>query len=147
MGLTQIKSCLFDDEVQAIREIRDRVFGQEQGIDPAVDWDGQDPQALHFLAYEQQTPLAVLRLREVGPQPQLKLERLAVLPNYRRQGIGSELVHTAIAYGKAQGYAALILNAQIQSLPFYEALGFQSQGNPFEEAGIAHIKMHLTLNP
>ena len=147
MGLSHIKACLFDEEPDAIREIRDRVFALEQGIDPALDWDGKDSQCVHFLAYCEQQAVAVLRLREIEQHdtPHLKLERLAVLADQRRQGIGSELVSTAIAYAKEQGYRSMILNAQIQSLPFYQSLGFQSEGDRFEEAGIPHIKMWREL--
>ena len=145
MSALHIKTCLFDEEKEVIRHIRDRVFAVEQGIDPKLDWDGKDGQAVHLLAFFQQLPVAVARMREVSSGDSVKLERLAVLSDYRRQGIGSELVYTAIAYGKEQGYQHIVLNAQIQTVDFYRKIGFESIGSPFQEAGIAHLKMQIAL--
>ncbi len=133
------------DEAESIRRIRDRVFAQEQGIDPVLDWDGKDDQAVHLLAFQDQQAIAVARLREVEPSPTVKLERLAVLPEYRCQGIGSELVYTAIAYSHQQGYTKIVLNAQTQTIPFYQHLGFETVGDRFQEANILHIKMQRKL--
>ncbi|MEM9136721.1 MAG: GNAT family N-acetyltransferase, partial [Cyanobacteria bacterium P01_F01_bin.42] len=52
-----------------------------------------------------------------------------------------ELVCTAIAYSKDQGYQQMFLNAQIQAESFYQRLGFESVGDRFLDAGIPHIKM------
>lgn len=140
-----VKVVLFMDESDAIRMIRDRVFAQEQGIDPMLDWDGKDNQSVHLLAYLDQAPVGVTRLREMSPEPILKLERLAILKRYRHQGLGSELVYTAIAYAREQGYQQMSLNAQIQTVGFYQRLGFQSIGDSFEEAGIPHLKMRQSF--
>ena len=144
MGLTHIKACLLDEESQAIRLIRDRVFAQEQGIDPSLDWDGKDTQSVHLLAFAEQTPVAVLRLREIDNAAQVKLERLAVLADFRCQGIGSELVYTAIAYAKEQGYSsiAIDLRAHGRSEGEYCTYGY------YEKEDIAQIiSDYLRYNP
>ncbi len=38
------------------------------------------------------------------------------------------------------------MHAQKQVLPFYEKLGFITEGDIFEEAGIMHFKMILQKN-
>jgi len=144
-GSLHIKTCLLMNESESITMIRDRVFAEEQGIDPTLDWDGKDAQAVHLLAYLNHSAVGVARLREVSADPRLKLERLAILKPFRRQGIGSELVYTAIAYAQSQGYQQMVLNAQMQTLNFYQGLGFESVGEPFYEAGIPHIKMQQSL--
>ncbi|MCM1981863.1 GNAT family N-acetyltransferase [Lyngbya confervoides] len=144
MASLTIKTCLFVAEAQSISGIRHRVFGQEQGIDPALDWDGKDSEAVHVLASLDRQPVGVARLREIGPR-RLKLERLAVLPDYRQQGIGSELVYTAIAYGRQQGYVEIVLHAQSPTVPFYDRLGFHPVGEIFHEAGLEHQAMSLHL--
>jgi predicted GNAT family N-acyltransferase len=139
-----IKICLFTDESQAIRYIRETVFQEEQGISPELEWDGLDEQCLHLVAKLGSKVVGVGRLRELTAEI-LKLERLAVLANYRQQGVGSEMVYTAIAYSKEQGYLQMILNAQASSAEFYEHLGFTKIGKPFTEAGIEHIKMEQSF--
>ena len=144
-GTLHIKTCLFGAEATAIHAIRDRVFHEEQGIDPALDWDGRDQAAVHLVAFLNQQPVGVARLREVEGAIALKLERLAVLPEYRRQGIGSELVHTALVYGQQQHYSQMFLNAQLSAVNLYQSLGFTSIDAPFIEAHILHVKMHKAL--
>ena len=141
-----IKTCLFDAESAAIRHIRTAVFHEEQGIDPALDWDGLDQKSIHLVAKVRGESVSVARLREIAGSSGLKLERLAVLKPHRQQGIGAEIVHTAIAYSLSQGYTMLTLHAQLPAAKFYEQLGFIAIGEPFEEAGITHLKMeqHLT---
>jgi predicted GNAT family N-acyltransferase len=139
-----IKICLFTDESKTIRSIRETVFQDEQGISSELEWDGLDEQCLHLIAKLGSESVGVGRLRELTVE-RLKLERLAVLANYRQQGVGSEMVHTAIAYSKEQGYQQMMIHAQASIAEFYEHLGFAKIGKPFTEAGIEHIKMERSL--
>ncbi|HEY9825167.1 MAG TPA: GNAT family N-acetyltransferase [Stenomitos sp.] len=139
-----IKTCLFSEAHTTIQQIRESVFQQEQGIDASLEWDGLDNACIHLVAQLGSDPAGVARLREVEPST-LKLERLAVLPQYRKHGIGSEMVHTAIAYGHDQGYRQMVIHSQARLESFYQHLGFQSIGKPFEEAGIVHLKMQRSL--
>ncbi len=140
-----IKTCLFDDERTTIHSIRTSVFHEEQGIDPLLDWDGLDQKSIHLVAKVRGAGVGVARLREMTGSSGLKLERLAVLKPHRQQGIGAEIVHTAIAYSRSQGYTTLTLHAQLPAAKFYEQLGFIALGEPFQEAGIMHLKMGQTL--
>jgi predicted GNAT family N-acyltransferase len=140
-----IKTCLFTDEHQAIRRIRETVFQVEQGISSELEWDGLDEQCVHLVAKLGDEYAGVGRLREIEAAKTLKLERLAVLADYRQQGIGSEIVYTAIAYGQGQGYRQMTIHAQVSAIEFYEHLGFEKVGKPFYEAGIEHLKMKQDL--
>ncbi len=140
-----IKTCLLADESQAIHRIREIVFQNEQGIASELEWDGLDEQSIHLVAKLGNEYAGVGRLRETKAAKTLKLERLAVLADYRRQGIGSELVYTAIAYSKAQGYQDMIIHAQVSKIEFYERIGFERIGEIFYEAALEHLKMTLDL--
>ncbi len=96
MKILHIKIGLFTSESQTIRTIREKVFQEEQGISAELEWDGLDDQAIHLVAHLGEEAIAVARLREIDPST-VKLERLAVLPDHRHQGIGSTMVETAIA--------------------------------------------------
>jgi predicted GNAT family N-acyltransferase len=143
-----IKTCLFESESGAlIHRIRTAVFQAEQGIAPSLDWDGLDLKSVHLLAIVGGEGAGCARLRECEDSSTLKLERLAVLKPYRHQGIGGEIVQTAIAYSQSQGYTTLVLHAQLPTVEFYKQLGFIAVGEPFEEAAIGHLKMEKTLTP
>lgn len=120
-----------------LRAIRQQVFVEEQGIPADQEWDGQDEQSAHFLAYDLQgAPIATIRMLNNG-----HIGRLAVLPDWRRQGVGSSLLLAAIELADEHGLDKVYLHAQIDSSTFYHLHGFMNEGEPFDEAGIPHIRM------
>jgi predicted GNAT family N-acyltransferase len=38
-----------------------------------------------------------------------------------------------------------VLNAQLHAVPFYARHGFAAEGDPFDDAGIAHVTMRRRL--
>jgi predicted GNAT family N-acyltransferase len=128
-----------------IRQIRDRVFVQEQQIAPELEFDGEDETAEHSLALYARSAIATLRLRPYTANT-VKLERLAVLPEFRGQGIGQALTSSAIARARQQNYQHMVLHAQTYIAELYRKLGFSIVGEPFLEAQIPHIKMVRSLS-
>lgn len=128
----------------AITSIRQRVFQQEQGIAPELDWDGLDPTAVHVIACWQGQPIGTARIRSL--QAQAKIERMAVLADYRGRGIGRQMLQGILDYLTDQGFSTALLHAQVSTQGFYQKLGFTPQGPEFSEAGICHQKMILQLS-
>lgn len=141
----QLDHCSFREFQTEIAQVRQAVFQEEQGIDSALDEDGQDDHCYHWIASINQTPIGVARLRPLSATT-AKLERVAVLKPWRRKGIGQALVQAAIAFAQTQGIQVLYLHAQSPTVPFYETLGFRTTGAPFPEAGIVHFKMSRTVS-
>ena len=71
----------------------------------------------------------------------MKLERIAVLQGHRGKGYGKETIKWMVEYCKSKNPLTIYMNAQYYLKEFYEYLGFEAEGKPFEEAGIKHIKM------
>ena len=46
MNKVEIKNTNYQDNLEAIENIRIRVFQQEQGVDPALEFDGYDDLSL-----------------------------------------------------------------------------------------------------
>jgi len=130
----------FDSFAAEIRQIRQTVFQVEQQVDPALDFDGLDSIASHILASFDQLPVGTTRIRLLDPQI-AKIERVAVLPRYRGQGVGRRMIEQAIWLLTERGILEAQLHAQIQTVEFYQKLGFLPQGEPFYEAGIPHMAM------
>lgn len=120
--------------------IRQQVFMLEQGVSEEEEWDGKDPEAIHFLAYRGNEPVGCARLLPDG-----KIGRMAVLAPYRRQGIGSALLQHVIHYAE-HNFPELFLDAQVQAQDFYSRFAFFAEGPEFEDAGMPHRRMHLQLN-
>ena len=122
----------------ALAWIRRRVFIEEQHVPEALEWDGEDHQAQHWLALADGSPIGTVRMRAGG-----HIGRMAVLKEYRQWGVGSQLLDAAVAAARAQGLPDVHLHAQVQALDFYARHGFVAEGEEFMDAGIPHREMRL----
>jgi predicted GNAT family N-acyltransferase len=126
---------------QALREIRDLVFIQEQKVPVADEWDHKDEAATHFLV---STPdgKAIACARLLIEDDNFHIGRVAVLAEHRQQAVGRRLMQFVLAWCAQQNPAYKIyLHAQTSRIAFYEHLGFSPQGDVFMDAGIPHIEM------
>ena len=130
---------------EAIQAIRCLVFQVEQGVDPVLDFDGLDPESKHILASLNERPIGTTRLRYLDDQT-VKIERLAVLSEFRGQGIGRKIMEVALEFLSQSPIQFVQLHAQIYVKDLYQKLGFTQVGSVFEEAGIKHIKMQKKLH-
>lgn len=119
-----------------IRRIRETIFIKEQGVTPEQEWDSDDSGATHFLACEGEYAIGTARLLPNGC-----IGRVAVLRDWRGQGIGQLLMQAAIAEAERQGMNKQTLTAQAHAAGFYQRLGFEIISEEFIEAGIPHIEM------
>lgn len=128
----------------ACLEIRRAVFCDEQGVSSELEFDGLDDACRHFLALEGDRPVGTARTRPLGDGV-VKFERIAVLKADRGRDAGRYLVETALRAAIDDGYRSAVMHAQTYARPFYEKLGFRQEGEGFDEAGIAHIRMTRAL--
>lgn len=71
-----------------------------------------------------------------------KLTQMVVDPQRRREGIGRKLVAAFERRATGElGLTELYCHAQLAAVPFYERLGWEIEGEEFQEAGIGHRKM------
>lgn len=124
---------------QAI-DVRLDVFVHEQGVPLALEIDGKDEQSVHWIATSNDRVCGTVRLRPMH-EKQVKLERLAVRSEARRQGIARALIVEAERYAQQVGATEIVLHAQVQALPLYEQLGYEIASPLFLEAGIEHRTM------
>ncbi|MDO9014804.1 MAG: GNAT family N-acetyltransferase [Polynucleobacter sp.] len=126
--------------------IRCAVFVKEQGIPAELEIDDYDPIAEHALAFVDDRCVATARiyLDEQDPS-KAKIGRMAVLKDFRGQGIGTALLGEAIRAGMMQGASVFELHAQQSAAPFYAKLQFKPDGAIFDEVGIPHQCMRLVL--
>jgi predicted GNAT family N-acyltransferase len=126
--------------------IRYAVFVKEQGIPAELEIDDYDPIAEHALAYVDGQCVATARIYlDEQNASKAKIGRMAVLKDFRGQGIGTALLGEAIRAGMMQGASAFELHAQQSAVPFYAKLQFKPDGAIFDEVGIPHQRMRLVL--
>ncbi len=132
-----VKKVHHKDELTTVFAIRNVVFVEEQNCPPELEFENEEV-STHFLALLNNIPCGACRWRKTDTG--YKLERFAVLKEYRGKGIGKALVAAALEdLPKDADY--IYLNAQLDAMPVYGKFGFQPEGPQFEEAGIQHFKM------
>jgi len=121
--------------------IRNEVFVVEQNVAHKIEFDEFEDDSIHYMILKDGMAVGTARWRftEHG----IKLERFAVLDNYRNMGLGYDLLKQVMAdvifYKKP-----IYLHSQIQAVRFYSRMGFKKSGRQFVEAGIKHFLMKYT---
>ena len=121
--------------------LRFAVFVGEQNVPSGIELDDKDAVCVHALAYDDAG-------RAIGTGrllPDGHIGRMAVIKEWRRQGIGAKLLEALIAEAGKRGHAEVVLSAQLQAAEFYRSHGFVAEGKVYEEAGILHQKMRKAL--
>ncbi|MBT2557098.1 GNAT family N-acetyltransferase [Hymenobacter sp. ISL-91] len=138
----QVRRITTDADLETALAIRHTVFVLGQNVPADLEHDAHDrTDATHYLALSaagQPCGAARWRPTEAG----VKLERFAVLAEYRNQQAGAALLAAVLHDVQAAHPAALVyLNAQLPAVRFYERHGFRKIGEKFTEADIEHYKM------
>jgi predicted GNAT family N-acyltransferase len=119
------------------------VFVDEQRVPADVEMDERDAECVHWLAWnDREEPVGTARL-DVAKGG--KIGRLAVLASERRTGVGRALMGAVQDLARQRGLARVWCNAQVSAVPFYRRLGYCIESEPFDEAGIEHVRMALEL--
>jgi predicted GNAT family N-acyltransferase len=132
------------EDFRNIQEIRRKVFQKEQGMEQDLDFDGLDETCEQLIAYLDGECVGTARIRYLDEKT-AKIERLAVLPMARGQGIGKKITEKALLVLASKNIPEVVIHAQEYIKGLYQQLGFQEEGEVFEEADIRHIKMRKKL--
>ncbi|UJP07893.1 MAG: GNAT family N-acetyltransferase [Nitrosomonas sp.] len=131
----------WEEAATALRAVRTAVFIREQQIPEELEWDQFDAVSVHALAVNNASqPVGTARLLPDG-----HIGRMAVLKEWRGQGLGSALLTTLLRVLIKRRQFEAQLHAQTSAIPFYKKFGFQVVGKEFMEAGIPHVKMTLSI--
>lgn len=139
-----IKPAELPQELPAIESVRKAVFQAEQGVEPDLDFDGLDEISEQIIAYLDDKPVGTARVRYLDDRT-AKIERLAVMPSARGLGIGKQIMEKALEVAAKNNIHEVIIHSQQYIMELHQKLGFQPEGEVFEEAGIPHVKMRKKL--
>lgn len=143
--MLQVKTGSWNELGADARRIRTEVFVNEQRIPADLEWDDDDAGAVHAVAYNR-LGVAVATGRLLPAEASVaKIGRMAVHQVLRGCGFGEQVLRALAAQAQQRGDRGIELHAQRTAREFYARLGFQPQGEPYEEAGIPHITMTSAL--
>lgn len=143
--MIQVISCPFNHEetCNQIFEIRKEVFVLEQKVSREEEFDEYEKSSLHYLGLLNNVPVGTARWRITANG--IKLERFAVLKEFRNKGVAAAILAKVLADTISSGQR-IYLNAQLSAVKFYQKYGFEKEGEIFSEANIDHYLMFFSKN-
>ena len=146
MEIVNVKTDL---ELKECLAIRRRVFIEGQNVPADIEVDAYDASpgaCTHILVRVDGAPAGCGRWIPYKEANTAKIQRVAVLPEFRGTGIGTRLMEALERSARQAGMDASILDSQCHAEPFYRRLGYITiSEEPFEEAGIMHVRMRKAL--
>lgn len=129
---------------QQERELRNKILLRPIGV-PDFGWEMNDSRSWHFVAVDDAKVIGCVLLVPLDENLQVgQLIQMAVDHNWQGKGVGKKLVNDLLVFAETKGFAEIVIHSRADVTSFYEALGFKTFGDEFEEVGVEH--RHLRLN-
>lgn len=134
---------LSNEELYRILKLRADVFILEQNC-MYNDYDFVDFSAKHLFIQDGEEVVAYARLyfknEKLG-----SFGRVVVHPDYRKQGLGREVVAATLQELRKTAVSEVLISAQTYLKAFYESFGFVQCSGEYDDEGIPHIDMQLRM--
>jgi predicted GNAT family N-acyltransferase len=137
--MVDIVICTTKDQVIDHFLIRKEVFVIEQNVTMDDEFDLVEKERILFLVYFDGKPVGAARL--YLNKEKSKIERVCILKEYRKLGIGKQLIDTMVNHCHENNCFNIHLGAQTHAIKFYEKCGFTQYGELFYDANIPHYHM------
>lgn len=134
------------DELEQALHIRRKVFVEEQGVpleDEYDEFDKLDGKCDHILVYYNGEPVGTGRVRSVEGYG--KLERICILQEYRKFGLGKVIIAKLEELAADRKDIKVKLHGQTHAEGFYQKLGYETSSDVFMEDGIPHVLMTKSI--
>ncbi len=104
--------------------VRIQAMARKHQIPLNVEFDEHDtPETMYIVVVDDYLPIATCRLYPEDEHTMM-LGRIVVLPEYRRQGIGTLVVKEAEQWASDLGYTHTVLESRDNKVNFYETMGY-----------------------
>ena len=138
------------DSIAVHHRIRRAVFVDEQHLFDGDDRDGHDddPRTIKVVGLYDDRSGGTVRLFSLDVNGECwQGDRLAVLPPFRRHGLGIPLVGFAVESAGRLGGRLMTAHIQVANVAFFEHLGWRGDGAIEQYVGVAHQPMAIDLFP
>ena len=104
--------------------VRIQAMARKHHIPLDVEFDEHDtPETRYVVAVDDFLPIATCRLYALD-ECRVMLGRIVVLPEYRHQGIGTQVVAEAEDWAREMGFSRAVLESRDNKIPFYQSMGY-----------------------
>ncbi len=134
------------EDVMKVFAIRAATYMNEQACPYDEEFDGNDFCAAHILGEVNGEPAGCIRIRFFGDF--VKIERLAVRPEFRSSTLAFRLVRAAFDYCRAKGFRKAYGHARHDLINFWSRFGFREiPGRPtFEFSDVTYVEMEAEVS-
>ena len=104
--------------------VRIQAMARKHQIPLNVEFDEHDtPETKYIVAVDNYLPVATCRLYAID-DAKVMLGRIVELPEYRHQGLGTQVVKEAEMWAKELGFTTAVVESRDNKIPFYESIGY-----------------------
>lgn len=134
---------VFEKLPEDAKTIRTKVFVEEQNF--KNEFDDIENISTHLVMYDGEKPVAVARFYFSQEQKTFVIGRIAVLKEYRRQGLGCNILSFTENCIKDKGRNSCCVLAQKRVSSFYQKYGYKEFGDIIYDEYCPHIWMKKEL--
>lgn len=132
------------DKYKQMVKLREDVLRKPLGLSFTPDQLEAEKQDILIGAFDDGRILGCCILTEVAPDT-VQLRQMAVINQQQHKGIGNAIMQFAENLARDKGYRIMTMHARDTAIGFYQKLGYQIQGDGFEEVTIPHHTMQKRL--
>lgn len=125
-------------------QLRNDILRRPLGLSFTPEELEKEKEEILIGAFEEEKMLGCCMLITIDPAT-VRLRQMAVLNNVQGKGIGRALMQFAENIARDMGYRKMTMHARQTAIGFYEKLGYQVNGDLFEEVSIPHYIMEKAL--
>ena len=125
--------------------VRIQAMAKKHHITLRAEFDEHDgPDTKYIVITDNDFPIATARMYPLD-EHSVMIGRVVVLPEYRRQGLGSMVVTECECWAEELGYGKAVVESRDNKIGFYEKLLYEVVGGPVEGETFRVIRMEKDL--
>jgi predicted GNAT family N-acyltransferase len=107
--------------------------------------DSIEDESFHLMGIDEEKNVIASGRVHFNSENEAQIRYMAVDKNFKRKGIGTEIVKELENYALSKGIVSMILNARENAISFYLSLGYEEVGPYQSDTGIPHKTMKKEL--
>ena len=107
--------------------------------------DSIEDESFHLMGIDEEKNVIASGRVHFNSKNEAQIRYMAVDENFKRKGVGTEIVKGLENYAISKGIVNMILNARENAISFYLSLGYEEVGPYQSDTGIPHKTMKKSL--
>ena len=140
-----IKSPENEEEWDSYLLFRWEILRKPLGMSKDSLADSIEDESFHLMGIDEEKNVIASGRVHFNSENEAQIRYMAVDENFKRKGVGTEIVKELENYALSKGIERMILNARENAINFYLSLGYEEVGPYQSDTGIPHKTMKKSL--